>query len=388
MSDRNLHLLTVWNPSYTDDALDAHLSLLLDLGRRCDAGEVDDDDVYVWWGKIRSKNRDGRLPHHDRVVALDEQVRGGAETHLYLTDYRSLYVADVGEVTDDDVRGQEPPATVPSYYADHAIDFWFRLWDIRRLVADDTPAVIDELRKLRNTGYHDRPVSLYGGVVDLPLIVFRDPETSWFGDRDALTEGRRWAEWAAAQRSETERMSREFRDNLFGRELWPRLGPTTRAFLASAETVFRQRRDDAGFDLSGAALEYAKAVEVELNGVLFPAIRKSLAGKPPHEREARVDGRLLDLGGAVPHQTLGVLRNLLEHEPVVQRAVRAYFPSDHGWLLGVLPGRLQRLAEFRNAGAHARVTEAAGLAAVRREVLGIGEEGVLGKLVRVGMRGR
>ena len=39
-------------------------------------------------------------------------------------------------------------------------DFWFRLWDIRRLVAGDTAAVIEELKRLRNTRYHDRPVSL------------------------------------------------------------------------------------------------------------------------------------------------------------------------------------------------------------------------------------
>jgi hypothetical protein len=383
-----LHLLTVWNPSYTDDALDAHLSLLLDLVRRRDAGEIEDEDIYVWWGKIRSRNRDGRLPHHDRVVAIDEQIRGEEETHLYLTDYRSLYVADVGEITDEDVRGREPGGTVPAYYDGHAIDFWFRLWDIRRLVTDDTPAVIEELKKLRNTGYHDRPVSLYGGVVDLPLIVFREPEASWFGDRDLLTEGRRWAERAAAQRSETERTSRDLRDNLFGRELWPRLGATTRSFLASAEAVFRARRDDAGFDLSGAALEYAKAVEAELNGLLFPAFRRALGGKAPADREVRVDARTLDLGGPVSHQTLGALCNLLDHEPVVQTAVRQQFPADHKWLLGVLPGQLRKLASFRNAGAHAEITGAGELAELRRWVVGVGEEGLVARLVRAGMRGR
>lgn len=382
---RVLHLLTVWNPSYTGDALDAHLALLLEQVRRCDAGELD-DDVYVWWGKIRSRNRDGALAHTDAVLGLDAQCRAGVETHLYLTDYRSLYVAEVGEITDEDVRRTDQEARVPAYYDGHAIDFWFQLWDIRRIVTDDTPGVIEELRRLRNTQYHDRPVSLYGGVVDLPLIVFRDPGMSWFGDKALLTEGRRWAERAAAQRSEAERMSRELRDNLFGRDLWPRLGPTTRAFLASAEMVFRQRRDDAGFDLSGAALEYAKAVEAELNGLLFPALRRTLEARPPVEREVRVDGRLLDLGSVVPHQTLGVVRNLLAHEPTVQAAVRVRFPNDHAWILGVLPGELRKLADFRNAGAHASVTTAEELAPVRTSVVGIGGEGLLARLVRTGLR--
>jgi hypothetical protein len=93
------HLVTVWNPSYAQDAMDEHLAVLIDWAGRAQAGDADRDDIYVWWGKIRSPNRQGLLPHADAVTALDEQVQAGTETHLYLTDYRSLYVAWVGEIT-------------------------------------------------------------------------------------------------------------------------------------------------------------------------------------------------------------------------------------------------------------------------------------------------
>ena len=151
------HLVTVWNPSYASDAMDEHLAVLID-----------------WAGR-----------------ALDEQVRAGTETHLYLTDYRSLYVAWVGEITAEHLPKEQPEELdhMPSYYRDQFADFWFQLWDIRRLVADDTPAVIEELKRLRNTRYHDRPVSLYGGMVELPLIVTREDGASWFSDRDVLTDG-------------------------------------------------------------------------------------------------------------------------------------------------------------------------------------------------------
>src|SRR5690606_8073327 len=90
------HLVTVWAPSRGPDPLQAHLQLLLDLRRRERAGELEDEDVYVWWGKIRSPNRQQPLPHLDQILALDEVLRGDqgpdAEIHLYLTDYRSLYV--------------------------------------------------------------------------------------------------------------------------------------------------------------------------------------------------------------------------------------------------------------------------------------------------------
>ena len=382
------HLLAVWNPSYSDDALQQHLEILLRFAGAARSGEAEADEVYVWWAKIRSRNREGRLPHHADVVGLDRQIQAGVETHLYLTDYRSLYVAEVGEVTDDDVRRDAgEPAHIAPYTREHAVDFWFRLFDIRLLVSDDTPAVIGELRRLRNRRYHDRPVSLYGGMVELPLIVVRDPEVSWFTDRAELAEGRLWAEHATAHRSAAAAMFAELRDNLIGRELWPWLAPATRTFLASAEAVFRAHRDDLGFDLSGAAVEYAKAVEVELNDLVFGALRRRASSLKPGERVVQRAGRRLDLAGTPVHQTLGVLCALLKEEPVVQKGLRQALPHDCRWLLGELPGSLSRLVDLRNRGAHRTSVSGGELAAIRRQVMGVGLEGMIPRLLRAKARG-
>ena len=48
------HLLAVWNPSYADDPLDAHVRVLLQWAERRRKGEAGADDVYVWWARIRS----------------------------------------------------------------------------------------------------------------------------------------------------------------------------------------------------------------------------------------------------------------------------------------------------------------------------------------------
>ena len=81
-AERARHLLSVWNPSYSDDALDTHLGILLRWSERHATDRASDEDVYVWWAKIRSKNRNGRLPHHAEVLSVDEQIRAGVETHL------------------------------------------------------------------------------------------------------------------------------------------------------------------------------------------------------------------------------------------------------------------------------------------------------------------
>ncbi|MFC1791045.1 hypothetical protein ACFL0I_01085 [Gemmatimonadota bacterium] len=382
------HLLTLWNPSYAADAMDEHLRVLLDWAGRFHRGEAKEDDVYVWWGRIKSANRKGVLPHAEEIAAMDAQIQSGTETHLYLTDYRSLYVAQLGEITADHLPKEAPGELdhMPDYYRNQFADFWFRLFDIRRLVGNDTPAVIEELKRLRNTRYHDRPVSLYGGMVDLPLVVTREDEVSWFSDRDILTDGHIWAERESELRGETERMARELRDNLLGPDVWAVLEPATRTFLASAEAVFRTRKDDPAFDFSGPAVEYAKAVETELNALLFPSLRKVYAGKQEADRSVLLDGRTLDLGSRIPPQSLGAILVMIEKKPVVQKGIRTAYPHDYSWILGELPHYLRRIVEIRNPAAHGKCLGRGAVSDRRAEIIGIGCEGLLVRLSRAKLR--
>jgi len=389
-STRARHLLSVWNPSYADDAMDRHLEVLLRWAAARRHGRAEEEDVYVWWAKLRSPNRQAPLPHAADVLALAEQVDAGIETHLYLTDYSSLYVALLVEITADDVLAEFPDERdhMPSYYDGHETDFWFRIWDIRRLVAADAPATIDELKRLRNVRYHDRPVSLYGGIVDLPLIVTREDGAGWFADIGALTEGRRWAERDAELKGETERLSAELRDNLLGQEIWDALQPSSRTFLTTSEAVFRARRGDPGFDFSGSALEMTKAVETELNALLFPSLRPLLAKAPAADREVYAGAALLDLGGAVPHQSLGTIRHLLKDSETIRQPMRTALPHDWRWLEGELPAQLEPILDLRNPAAHERTVAREEMGRLRQSILGIGCEGLLVRIVRTKLRAR
>jgi hypothetical protein len=120
------HLVTVWNPSYAESAIDAHLEVLVGAAKEAWAGG---DAPYVWWAKLRSPNRQGPLPHRDEVLALGDQLNAGVETHLYLTYYRSLYVGGVEEITADAVR-QEMPGELdrmPAYFSIGIVS-WRRAW--------------------------------------------------------------------------------------------------------------------------------------------------------------------------------------------------------------------------------------------------------------------
>ena len=374
------HLVAVWDPSRGDDSMLAHIQLFLDARRRQRDRQVTEDDVYVWWGKIRSPNRQQPMAHLGEILAIDEALQAGAEVHLYLTDYRSLYVAHVGEVTADDVREEEdePSLYVPRVYDGVQCDCWFRLWDIRRLVLEDTLGVIAELKKLRNTHYHDKPVSIYGGMVDLPLVVTRPDGARFFEPavRDLYLDGRSWAEFDAEQVG-LGTIERDLRENMIGDEAWQGLDPAARTFVATAEKVFRDHRHDSAVDFSPVLVNFAKAVEVQANDVL----RRALGTLPLAQRRANVEGKTVDLAADGPW-SLGQLARIIGEDQAINIALKGRL---HGgpWFTASLPPIMRELAESRNPAAHTAMVGREAARRVRDVMVGVACVGTLVELGRV-----
>lgn len=379
------HLVSVWNPSYEADAMEQHLNALLANAAKHRAGECDEEEVYVWWGKIRSANRQQPIPHLADILSIDDElgsddatVASDREVHLYLTDYRSLYVAHVGGITADDMSDDE--AHVPAFYAAQGFncDCWFQLWDIRRVVSNDTLAVVEELKKLRNTRYNDRPVSIYGGMVDLPLIVTRADGARYFDHsvRAALTGGRFWCEFDA-ERSGIGAIEQDLRENLFGDEAWSGLEPAARSFIASAEKAFRDHRSDPAFDFTPVLVDFAKALEVQGNALL----RRALAKAPSDVRYANVDGRTVDLTRG-DFLSLGQLARVIGNDKEVNDWLRRHVrPGD--WVAISLAPVMKEMAELRNPAAHTERFAREQMVPLRDRLVGVGCMGQLAELGRV-----
>lgn len=384
------HLLSLWNPTYSNVAMDVHLRVLLHWARMGDQGEASVSDVYVWWARLRSAGRKGDHPYKDQILELDEQIRKGVETHLYLTDYRSLYVGHLAEITATNIPKERPEekSHIPNYVLKHEAGFWFRLRDVRQVVSGDLAGTELEIQKLRNTIRPDKSVSMYGGIANAPMIVTRSPSTQWFEDQEELTGGQLWAQLEAQLRGESKRVARQLRDNLFGSLLWRAMEPATRTFITSAEAVYRSRADDPSFDFSAVAIEYAKAVEVELNALIFPALRSFVAHMPPKKRELHGTHGRLDLGKPVRHQTLGALVHYLDKSGFVRKGIWNTLKYDAEWILSdeVAQG-LQNLLKLRNPAAHSEITSGDAVQEHRASLLGIGCEGLLVRILQAKIRG-
>jgi hypothetical protein len=379
------HLVSVWNPSYANNAMEEHLAVLLRLATLRRDRKVRDQDVYVWWGRVRSIHRRTALPHLDELTALERILAADdpPETHLYLTDYRSLYVAEVGEIHFDELaEGEE--RHVPSYYAtDHLqCDFWFKLWDIRRLVADDTVATIAELQKLRNIHYHDQPVSIYGGMVDLPLIVTRPDEDSFFDEDEleAIGDAELWAEFDAMHGGGMLSVERSLRDDLVGEATWSALGHSARTFIASGEKIYREHRDDPGFDFATVLTAFSKAVEVQLARVLPPILRKL----PADLRMMNVDGQSVDISRKAAFglaETVQLLTNDARRVSAIAGAA-----SNGQWFTNQFPAILDAFRDVRNPGTHSDRIDRRTVKRWREQMLGVGAVGHFVELAKVSVK--
>jgi hypothetical protein len=85
------HLVGVWNPSYGTDIMESHILVLRDCVREMRENSGDEDDVYVWWAKIRSARRLEADTHIDDILSIENDLGAeddAAEQEVQLEDDR------------------------------------------------------------------------------------------------------------------------------------------------------------------------------------------------------------------------------------------------------------------------------------------------------------
>ena len=171
-------------------------------------------------------------------------------------------------------------------------------------------------------------------------------------------------------------MQRELRENLFGEKVWAGFDPATRAFLATAEKVFRDHRNDESVDFQSVMAGYAKALELETNRVLHALLKKA----PEVLVRENFEGATRDLRGQ--RLTLGQLSRALGGDQ--RRATYLASVCRNGsWLTTQFPAILDAFVqEVRNPGTHEKRVDRKTASRWRNRLAGVGCEGVLAMLPR------
>lgn len=150
-------------------------------------------------------------------------------------------------------------------------------------------------------------------------------------------------------------------------------------FIATAEKLYRDHRNDVAFDFSPVVIDFAKAFEVQVNMLL----RQALLRAKPQERMSNLDGRSVDLTKAGPF-SLGELAVLIGEKEEINRLLKRLFAQHGGeWFTASLPTILKHLAAIRNPSAHPTAPDRHEVHALRNRFLTVGCEGDFVKLAKV-----
>ena len=342
------HVLAVWNPEIKPDTIELHAEKL----RRS-------SEARVWWARIylgtpeKRKTARVSLGPLNELDALARQER----LVLFVTDFSSLHALQIDRVGDERDADDDD---LPDYLRAHQLLHAFRARDMR-VVSHDRLATLTWMRE--NLGVlrlEDRAIDPARYRVDpykslnwaWPIEV-EGPEIEDFFPR-AGTAGSRWVDrpdtlhpprMAAA----VQRLERSHRD------IWLRLAPESRLFLATADVVRRETRE-MDFDPSPTLVGITRAVERELrDGVFLPIVAAGRAGHPAGpafattyaqlDRELREEPAKVLTLGAMPI-VAGKLRDWLGVHPALAPLCERDFIR---WL--------GELARIRNDASHGRIVD-------------------------------
>jgi hypothetical protein len=201
---------------------------------------------------------------------------------------------------------------------------------------------------------------------------------------DAIDDAR-MPEWAL------ERAENSVRSAL--RDCWTELETRSHHRLRSGEAFFQLFRRVGEISFSGAIVEYAGAVEIELETKLFQKFREHLAGAGRLARlvSSRKDTLAKYLDPAQDwNLTLGAMCYILKQcaerrstDPLLG-ALDEFLDSrceDPGFWLERLPGKLERVIELRNGAAHKSTVSIGRFEEFRVLALGLQDTGLICEIV-------
>jgi len=242
------NILILYNPYYQENVIEQHLEILKDKGA-------------VAFGKIKSAMRDYEHPYEEILEDIYNEVVRDNPLQLFLTDYNSIYVANVIAVKTD----KTVLIKAPKYYDDMDVEKWYIFDDLRLLVKDDFQNIRDNiLSNFKATNFNNRTYAVYGNKYVYPMQVTMKEEINYFEKDD-----KNFKYYNNIFKSDLELKTKE---NLihfsFGSDTFYKFASNTQDNIISAEIEYMQNKHNPLYDYSSLVVKYSKAVELELHRFL------------------------------------------------------------------------------------------------------------------------
>ena len=359
------NLITLYNPYYNANVIELHLELLKENG-------------LVAFGKVRSPLRDYEHPNQNVLDVIYNETTKEAPTQLFLTDYNSIYVANVVSV-----NKSIKLIKVPKYYEELEVEYWFVFDDLRLIAHKDFEIIRDKiLSNFKATNFNDRTYAIYGNPYVYPMQITMKEEINYFTKDDEDFKF-----YTNIFKSEEQlQMKQNLIDFNFGKKSFYSLAPNSQDNIISAEIEYMQNKNNLLYDFSSVIVKYSKAVELELyrfmRQVFLSLIENDIEiGNFTYAVQGR-DYKLKDIEFHKPN--LGTYSYLIKSYEI-KDAINIYFQDRalKHFIFVAIPSFIRTMQNVRNESVHGNATALKECDEIRSEVIGIGQSGMISEFNRM-----
>jgi len=358
------NLLILYNPYYQEDVIEQHLEILKDKSA-------------VAFGKIRSKLRDYESANEEKLERLYDGVSKDTPLQLFLTDYNSIYVANVIAV-----KTQKTVfIKAPKYYDELDVEKWFVFDDLRLIVDDNFQLVRDNiLSNFKATNYNNRTYAIYGNKYAYPMQITMKEEIDYFEKEDS-----NFKYYTDIFKSDLELNTKESLINFtFGTDIFYSFASNTQDNIISAEIEYLQNKHNPLYDFSSLVVKYSKAVELELHRFM-KVVFKYLTDK--NDRLERlsytIQGKEYILLDIQEHKANYGTYKFLIRKYDIKDAINSFISNNNlkYFINSTIPKFINIMQSIRNESVHGGTTSLKECNDIRDAMLGIGKSSFLGDLI-------
>jgi hypothetical protein len=358
------NIIILYNPYYQENVIEQHLDILKQNGA-------------VAFGKVKSKLNDTQHPNEQQLEHIYSEVSKETPLQLFLTDYNSIFVANVIAVKTEKTKLIKAPA----YYDALDVEQWYVFDDLRLIVQNNFQLIRDRvLSNFKAVNYNDRTYAVYGNPYVYPMEVTMKEEINYFEKEDA-----NFKYYNNIFKSELELQTKESLINFtYGTHIFYSFAPNTQDNIIASEIEYLQNKHNPLYDFSSVVIKYSKAVELELHRfmkVVFAYLiekEPSLANLP-----YSIQGRDYTLSDIQEHKAnYGTYKFLIKSYKVKDALNRHISKSsDRYFISATIPHFINIMQSIRNESVHGGATSFQECREIRDAMLGIGKNSFLGELV-------
>lgn len=358
------NIIILYNPYYEENVIEQHLEILKEKG-------------LVAFGKVKSVLKDTNSSNEDKLEEIYDNVSKDNPFQLFLTDYNSIYVANVVAVKTQ----KTVLVKAPKYYDKLDVEKWYVFDDLRLIVKDNFALIRDKvLANFNAVNYNNRTYAIYGNPYIYPMQVTMKEDINYF-----LKEDDSFKYYTNIFKSELELQTKESLLNFtYGTSIFYNFASNTQDNIISAEIEYSQNKHNPLYDFSSLVVKYSKAVELELHRFLKVVFKYIIDVEPALKNiPYAVQGRDYILQDILQSKANYGTYKFLIRSYQIKDALNKYITDRNikYFISSSIPHFINIMQGIRNESVHGGTTSLKECNDIRNSMLGIGKSSFLSDLI-------